>query len=677
MSPQRRMVMLTLVVAISICAASSLITGAVAATIGISAYSQATGGIAHLKNGENLLKNIAGSGFSTESVKQARGEFAAAQQDFQSVNTSIGLIPSGLDGAPGMGGKLAAMRNLASLAGNFSQIGVAACDAAIIALDAVSNPFGKSGSSHTTNSSGDTTVPADAGLTADGLATIQVKVNSIQALLDASTTQLNALQPGDLSFDPKIGAQLQKLKAELPTIQGYLKEAESILGVAAPLLGIGTPTPTSYLVELLDSTELRPGGGFIGNIGFLTVQNAVLAGLHVQDVDLLDSPYRFSHLNDGIPFPSQYTWFPASGVFGTTPVGWSLRDSNLDADFPTDAQNAELTYNIEGGKVQTQGVIAITPWLIEKAIAITGNIYVPEVNETVTTTNLVNLIHIHQLGKGHGSDYISDPKSASSERKKFTAYLFVHFMDKVKSLLKTERTKFVKLAFSALATKDVQVYFNNPIAENILQKHHLASTLDAPTTGDSLFVVDANVIANKANNFITYSMVDDVTVDSKGNATHYLTLTYNWPQSAAYDANAYGTKYFYNDYVRIYVPPKATLISQSGWNYNGQQLEFGRAVFAGFLSFWYGSTATISVSWVVPGAAVKSGNAWTYQELIQHQAGNIWTVSMGIALPAACGQVSSVTAPWKAVTGKMPGATFKGPLTEDGTYQTVYTCTAK
>jgi uncharacterized protein DUF4012 len=658
----RRAAIITLLVAMAVCSLSSLVTGVVAASTGISAYSHANDGLTHLRTGERLLQSLSGSGFSVDNIQQARSEFAAAAQDFAQVNDSLGGIPGFAESAPFAGSKLQTITNLASVADNFSQIGVSGCDALVILVGALSHPFGSS------ESTGSKSAPPTVGLTPDNLTTIQAKLKTINALLDDSTAQINALQPSDLSFDAKLGSQLAKLKAELPAIQQGLQEAQAFMGVAGTVLGVGTPS--NYLVELLDSTELRPGGGFIGNIGTLTLKGGTLGGLHVQDVDLLDRPFEF---NGGfIPFPSQYQWFPqAIGV-----SNWSVRDSNLDGDFPTDAANAEKNYQLEGGQTQVQGVIAITPWLIEKAIAITGSISVPEFKETVTSSNMVSLIHYYQLGPGHGSDYVPDPGSLSSKRKAFTAYLFKHFMERVKSIIGSKRGAFIKLGLSALATKDVQIYFNNSVAEQILRHHSLASAIEAPDSGDSLLVVDANVVANKANNFITYTMADKVTIDQNGVATHTLSLSYKWPTStAATDANNYGSKggkTFYHDYVRVYVPPQATLISQAGWDYRGQSKAFGRLVFAGYIGIWYGGSQNITLSWKVPNAAVKSGDSWTYQELVQHQAGNVWSASMQLAL-AKCGHVTSVTAPWTMGSDAM-SASIKGSLTEDKSYVTTYTC---
>ena len=106
--------------------------------------------------------------------------------------------------------------------------------------------------------------------------------------------------------------------------------------------------------------------------------------VRIKDVYSLDTPFEAA--GGQIPFPASYSWF------NLTPT-WSFRDSNLDADFPTAARYAELTYRQEGGTVPVQGVIAVTPAFIERALAITGPIDVPEFHETITGQNLVARIH--------------------------------------------------------------------------------------------------------------------------------------------------------------------------------------------------------------------------------------------------------------------------------------------
>src|SRR5205807_318033 len=83
----------------------------------------------------------------------------------------------------------------------------------------------------------------------------------------------------------------------------------------------------------LDSTELRPGGGSIGNYGIATISGGRLTAAHITDTHLIDN--AFTARGHSIAYPSAYSWDNLSHK------SWSLHDSNLDADFPTAAHYAE------------------------------------------------------------------------------------------------------------------------------------------------------------------------------------------------------------------------------------------------------------------------------------------------------------------------------------------------
>jgi hypothetical protein len=607
----------------------------------------ASQGIAQLEKGLTLLKGLSSGQISPQVTGEAKDSFGQAYNTFTQVNSDLAQVPGIASSVPHYGSEVQSARKLLPIAIEGAKMGVLGSDALNILIGKLSNPFAANSD----------------GLTTADLKTISDDLTQVQGIFNTMKTQIGQLQPSDLSFNAHLGTEFQKFRTSLPTIEQALQDANTLVALAPSLLGVGTPT--NYLIEVLDSTELRPGGGFIGNYGTLTLSAGRLSALHITDVDLLDRPFEFA--GGFIPFPAQYQWFPLVN-------NWSLRDSNLDADFPTDARYAEQNYKLEGGKVQMQGVIAITPFLIQKMLLITGPIFVPEFNETVTASNLIDLIHYHQLGPGHGSDYVPDPGSLSSQRKAFTGYLFKHFLDRVKALATTKRSDFVKLMVLSFQRKDIQMYLNSSQGEALLQQFHIASTIDAPKNGDSLLVVDANITGNKANNFISYTNQDNVTLDAQGNATHHMTLTYNWPVSAASTANDYGDNTEYLDYVRVYAPPQAQLQAQSGWTPEGVSTAFGRRVFAGRFYMKYGSKSSITLTWTVPHAAYQDAQGWHYTLLFQHQAGLIWTANTQLSLPS-CAKVTSLNT-FKAIPNSTNTYAVQGYLSTDATYGITYTCSA-
>ncbi len=433
----------------------------------------------------------------------------------------------------------------------------------------------------------------------------------------------------------------------MPAVQTWLDTLGRLLPVLPTVLGIGG-TPAHYLIEVLDSTELRPGGGFIGNYGIATLSGGRLASAHITDTVLLDHPYE--QAGHYVPYPKADIWFRNY----LSPQGWSLRDSNLSADFPTTAAYAERAYTTEGGNVPLQGVIAITPALIQHALAITGPISVPEYGETVTPQNLVALIHYHQLGgsaAGEGSSYIPSPDGHSSERKRFTELLAEHFLARVQQLPSAALPKLLHVLVDSLHTKDLQIYFNNGAAERVLQLMHQDDTIQAPP-GDHLFIVDANVSPNKANSFIVNTVHDQVTIDGHGNAVHRTTIVYAW----TLPGRDYGHP-IYRDYVRIYTPPGSKLSEQEGWQPLGSSTAYGDQVWAGFFTLVYGQTRTITLVWTSYGVARNDVNGWHYQYLLQRQAGIQRTLNVQVQLPA-CERVTGRSA------GLVPGSASAATLTE-------------
>jgi len=596
-------------------------------------------GIQHLRTGVTLLEALPRNPLDSQAVDQAQHEFAFASALFVHLDGDLQSLPGISMSIPTYGPRLRAARHVLPLAIEVSQVGVVACNTLDLLISRLHDPF----------------KTQQHGFTTADLTVIDRNFRQIKATLSLVMDQVNHLQPSDLQLDPRLGKIVATFHKDLPMLQTWLSVAERLLPVAPTLLGIGMPA--NYLIEVLDSTELRPAGGFIGNYGIATLSGGRLAAARITDVDLLDRPFEAA--GGQIPFPAAYTWFDIAPT-------WSFRDSNLDADFPTAARYGELTYKREGGNIPVQGVIAITPALIQKALNITGPIDVPEYHETVTTQNLIARIHYHQLGPAReGPDTIPSPDGHSSLRKRFTELLAEHFLARVRQLPSSALATFLQLMVSSVRSKDLQIYLNAGVAENLLQSYHLDAAIQSPS-GDSLFVVDANFSANKANSFIINTMDDQVTIDAQGNATHRTTISYAWTVKG----QNYGNP-LYRDYARVYVPPGSILRMQSGWEPRGTSQAFGREVWAGIFTLSYGQIRTITLLWTVPGAARKITDGWYYQYLIQKQAGTQWNLNLQVTLPPCAIKTNT----WSGlVSSDKRTATLTQSLKEDMNLGVKYGC---
>ena len=415
-------------------------------------------GARELEGGMALLRTIPHDIFDTKAVSGAKQDFKDALTIFSRLNGDVNLIPDVLTSAPGFGSRLRAAKHLLPLALDAAQAGFSGCTIINTLISRLHSPLSKS-----------------SGLSMSDFTALNQNLQNISMALAQAVEQVKQLQPEDLLLNPSLGKMLSEFHTYLPLIQQGVDQATAFFSVLPQVLGLGTPA--HYLVEILDSTELRPAGGFIGNYGIVTLAGAQITSAQVADTYNLDNSYKLTHPH--VPFPPVYAWFPFRGH-------WGLRDSNLTADFPTSARNAEMLYNLEAQTPPLSGVIAITPQLIKQILALTGPIAVPEYHETATAQNLIDRIHYHQLIEDTGSGNVPSTGGYSSDRKHFTALLGQYVFARIRTLPGSLLPKLFGILSESLHTKDLQIYFTASAAEKALQFYHLDDSVQS-AAGDGIF----------------------------------------------------------------------------------------------------------------------------------------------------------------------------------------------
>jgi hypothetical protein len=257
--------------------------------------------------------------------------------------------------------------------------------------------------------------------------------------------------------------------------------------------------------------------------------------------------------------------------------------------------------------------------------------------QVVTSKNLESLIEYYQLGPGR--DQTTDLPTGdqiSSPAKRFTALLGRAFLERLHHLTTAQQAAIVQALWSSLRTKDIQVYVAETGAEALLAKNGLdGGTTHGP--GDGLTISDANMGTSKANAFTTTTYDDRVSLDGQGNATHQLTITYQYHVSDP--RLLYGPSPYFT-YLRVYAPPTARLISQHGFtNFQGHdQLNHSdlswRQMWGGYLLIPMNTTYVVQLSWQVPRIATHDATGrWHYQLTTQHQAGAKQRLQLQISAP--------------------------------------------
>ncbi len=667
-----------------------LIPIGVAIGFGISAYttyadlrSQAQSGVQHLLNVKTIFTGVSthlNGLLDTTKLHHAQQEFSAARANFQLVQDKLdhtAIIQTVTSYFPQYLAQVHSARAVSQVGIDVANIGQQLTETAIVLVPTFRGPL--------------LTDASKPLVTQSMLDLIGATINSILPLLTDIQAQTHSISLNALPVSAQQRDQLLQLLQVIPQAQADLVQVLDLLGAANWILGVNEPR--TYLVQTMDRAELRPTGGFTGQYGELQIQGGRVAPFTLKDISLVE--YVDSSRTIGQLAPPQYrSWWPFPN--------WGLRDSNDSADFPTSAQIAIGQYELEVGH-QVDGVMVITPFLIEHVLQIIGPVYVPGYNETITAQNLEDRLHYYQLDNSGIAQQIAQQPGVdtTSYRKRFTGLLAQLLLDKVRHAPPDELLAIAREMLHDLKTKDLQVYFSNPQVEALLVKYGYAAQMDRSTTQDGLYVVQANLSASKASQYVQTIMHDTVTLDAGGGATHVLQLRLVYNQIGP--VYGYDT---YRDYVRIYVPPDSKFLWGDGFDtgtplcggryqacpqtdvYPHDELlcpagefqpgaaapsltdpnggdwhpldtigpptnfvsdEPGRAMFGGWVIVPKNCTMTVTVSWYVP----PMGTA-PYTLLIQRQAGTFPELDLTI-LPTP-GDCSSL---------QITGLHFDGLMGED------------
>jgi uncharacterized protein DUF4012 len=518
--------------------------------LGLAAYSiynnvrgLALDGVNHLLAVNTMLslaKNDPMSTLEVGKLHQTQEEFREAEADF----VQLQLLVNRADVqavvaqfAPDYANQLLMAKHLVQVALDVSHIGQEMSGVGLIAANIVH------GSPLASGSAKPLITPAD-------VATIEGVVEHALYYIDDIQAQMNQVQLQDLPISDKQKALLAKVLEQLPQIHDLITQYKGLIAPVAWLLGVGQPH--SFLVQTLDRAELRPSGGFTGQYAVLQIQDGRVGPLSLRDVALID--YAGNDVAFGRSAPPQYSnWMN----FGD----WGLRDSNVSGDYPTTAQIGLQVFEEEGG-VHVDGDISFTPTFIAHILDVIGPVHVPQYDEVITSKNLEDRLHYYQqdFGAIARQEQLTNTNTHQT-RKAFTSLLGKLLLDRVRHLSVKQLLNVIKGAVRDLQSRDLELYFTNPVIEQWLVAHGYSGSIDTFTKRDGFTVIQANISVSKASQYVHTTEHDDIVLDAQGGATHNLTITLDYhPTGPIYGFDTYA------DYIRVYAPPIAQFLSGDGFD---------------------------------------------------------------------------------------------------------------
>lgn len=522
-------------------------------------YKQMQDAIVHLQEAANVFHNSSSSDiaryFDTHKLRQAQGEIDTAHADFASLTAKLDQ-----DAAVGLVSYLwPAQISTARALGHIATDGTAAAQQLLkTALDispSVAPAFQKSFSA-TDN------MPLKPYITPASFQEINNTLDVIQSLVHDMNKYAQGLSLHTLPISAKQRQLIATFLPLLPVLDASLSHKPEWINELRWFLGIDSQR--TFLVESMDSAELRATGGFTGQFGEL-----ILNGAHVGPLRLANTgKYEEDHSAEGSP-PDKKVYPKVVGQSAPAPysdwwpiANFGLRDANLSADFPTSARISMDRYAYEFGK-NVDGVIMFNATLIKYIVHVTGPITIPAYQESITEQNLEDRLHYYQLDntgirREEIVEHVEDPQLA---RKLFTQRVTSALISTATHLPVNKLLPMANEMLHSMKTKDLQVYVTNPRLESLIGEYGSTASLNRSSNYDGLFIVQSNLSANKASQYVTTAVQDTITLDAKGGATHSLQITLNYQQKG--DVYGFDT---YRDYVRVYMPVNSRVLAGNGFD---------------------------------------------------------------------------------------------------------------
>ncbi len=395
---------------------------------------------------------------------------------------------------------------------------------------------------------------------------------------------------------------------------------------------LGFGGPQTYLLVFLNNTELRPGGGFIGAYGVVTVDRAVPHILKIEGTEILDNLA-----------PQNFPSIPPKPMKDYLRVErWNFRDSNWSPDFVLSSQKSLDLYVKEQGIAakDIKGIIGFTPTLVENILKLTGPITVD--GEVFDSSNFTEKLE-YEVEYGYaenGKDF--------DERKKILSDLGPVLIDRLKITAVTHLSDYLALLEKMVAEKQLMAYSLDPSIQAALDKRGITGRM-AETEGDYILWADANLASLKTDVVMKRHLNYTVMATSTNRVMATASMVYNHTGVINWRTSRYQT------YARIFVPEGSKLLNVTSVSSRGITMttstadtgvENGRTWFGAPLLVEPKSTAELRFQYLLPAAIGSMVGNGTYTLYAQKQLG---TIDTGLTLTGYFGRnVQS------AVPGEVP-----------------------
>ena len=391
------------------------------------------------------------------------------------------------------------------------------------------------------------------------------------------------------------------------TIDATLKILPSLRQIAPTLPELFADNDRKkYLLLFQNNMELRPTGGFIGSVGFLSFENGKMLEIAIDDVYNLDGQLE-GHVDPPEPIRN-YLKQP----------NWFLRDANWHPDYTRSAAQIQWFLDKEVN-TKVDGVFAIDLEATRYLLSAIGGIHLSDFDIFINEDNLY-------LEVQNTSEEEFFP--GATNKRDILGSLARNLLLEISTRDDLNFSTLTKAIYQSLSEKHILVAFNEPTLQSafnstgwtgrLLQPSCLSSK-DTSCIPDYLMLVEANLGANKVNYFTEGNIIIEVKLDKNRLRRTVTVNTRNNSNSHEFPGGTY------KNYLRILTPPdvvldqvilNSTSLDLAGINREslGQYQSWGL-----YLEVAPGNNSTLKFSYSSSYAAQQPT---TYELMIQKQPGS-------------------------------------------------------
>jgi hypothetical protein len=453
------------------------------------------------------------------------------------------------------------------------------------------------------------------------------EMDSLEARLIAIDERRGRIDQGGLL--PPLAAAVRELDEQREQARELLQDYRRARTLVPSVLGFSEPR--TYLVLAQNNAELLPTGGLISVFGLITVREGRIEEMFFEDAVAFSD--RWMQAGNYVEPPGPLANYLLKGW------SWNLALANWSPDFPTAARQAQWFIEAGGGP-PVDGVIGINVSTLEKLLAVTGPVDVPEYDLRVTRENALDIIEAHTRTPAHPGD----------DRKAIVALIADEVLGRVLHADPSQWSPLLDTLQEIGESKDLLIYLNDAEEQSLISEMGWAGDI-RDGSGDYLMVVDASVNSTKLNIAIEQTLRLDVTLDQLGNAGHRLSLTYlndlpRWREGRDPELVRRlmlgGT---YGGYVRVLTPAGSRLIdaSERGRTIGLEEIsqEVGKTIFGRFFALPSGLEKALEIEYYSPTIVDIGQDYWEYRLFIQKQPGAApMPLQVNLSLPEGSSIVS-------------------------------------